>query len=130
MSIVYLNVEEIIVIHDELIRIGGGSYGILNFNQLHSAINRPKATFSGIEIYHSITSQAAALMQSIIMNHPFVDGNKRTGFFSTLRFLNYNGYNLSISNQEIVNLVLDVINKKLSVKKIDSRLNRYKSQKE
>jgi len=126
MSIVYLTIEEVIVLHDKLIQIGGGSYGILNFDQLHSAINRPKVTFSGENIYQNIFTQAAALMQSIINNHPFIDGNKRTGFFCALRFLNSNGCDLKITNKEIVKLTIDVIAKKLSVKEISFRLKKYR----
>src|SRR3989344_2783121 len=95
MEIKYLEIEEVYNIHSKMIDIGGGREGIMDFNLLHSAIERPKASFGGKFLYQDIWHQAAALIQSLIKNHPFEDGNKRTGFFSTLRFLNINGYDIT-----------------------------------
>ncbi|OGK14980.1 hypothetical protein A2774_01015 [Candidatus Roizmanbacteria bacterium RIFCSPHIGHO2_01_FULL_39_12c] len=108
-----------------MIRVGGGRTGVRDFTLIHSAVERPKASFAGKILYHSIWLQAAALIQSLIKNHPFEDGNKRTGFFSTLRFLNINGFDISTSKKEIVNFALEIDVKKLSINKISYWLNKH-----
>lgn len=118
MEIKYLDIAEVYNIHEKMLEIGGGRPGIRDFTLIHSAVERPKASFGGKMLYPSIWLQAAALIQSLIKNHPFEDGNKRTGFFSTLRFLNINGYDIKVIRKEIVSFVLDVDVKKLSLNQI------------
>lgn len=73
---------------------------------LLSALGRPQATFDGKDLYPDLFSKAAALMDSLTRNHPFVDGNKRTAITSTGLFLRINGYRLVVENEEMVRFTL------------------------
>ena len=73
-------VEEVEIIHNLLIERFGGAKGIRDRGQLLSAIARPYQTFDRIELYPDIESKAAAIIESIVINHPFIDGNKRIGY--------------------------------------------------
>jgi death-on-curing protein len=118
MGICYLDIAESYFIHDKMIEIGGGRKGIRDFTLFHSAVERPKATFGGKDLYGTIWLKAAALIQSIIKNHPFNDGNKRTGYFTALRFLNINNYEIRATKKEIINFTLSIDTKNLPLKKI------------
>lgn len=72
--------ELVVSIHRVLIKKYGGIAGLRDKNVLESAVNRPYQTFDGQELYTTTVSKAAALIESIISNHPFMDGNKRTGY--------------------------------------------------
>ena len=74
----FLTLEKILYIHQELIDEFGRSSGILDIGSLESAIARPQTG-----LYNDIFEEAAALMESLAINHPFIDGNKRVAFFST-----------------------------------------------
>lgn len=88
----YLDHEEILAIHYGQIEQWGGSHGIRDLNGLLSAIDQPKASFGGEKLYPAIFDKAAVLMRSIILNHPFIDGNKRTALVAAARFLFANGH--------------------------------------
>lgn len=105
---VYTGIDEVIAIHERMLEIGGGREGILDFTLIHSAVERPRATFAGKNLYPTIWLQAASLIQSLIRNHPFNDGNKRTGYFSTMRFLRSNGYELVATKRQIVYFTLSI----------------------
>ena len=75
-----IRVKEALVIHDVLIERFGGAKGIRDKAGLESAINRPHQTFDGKELYPEPIDKAAAIFESIISNHPFMDGNKRTAY--------------------------------------------------
>lgn len=112
---VFLSLEEIITIHVDQIERYGGSHGIRDLILLESAVFRPQSTFGGEELYSSIFEKAAALTHSIIMNHPFIDGNKRTGMVSSLIFLELNGYNLAVNQKSLVNAALCIATKKWNI---------------
>jgi death-on-curing protein len=97
----YLTPEQILFIHARLIEETGGSYGLRDLTLLESAAARPKATFDGEDLYPDLFSKAAALMDSLIHNHPFVDGNKRIGITAVGLFLLGNGHRLAASNAEL-----------------------------
>ena len=82
-----------------MIRETGGSAGIRDKGLLESAVAQPKASFEKIELYRTLESKAAAFCFSTVMNHPFVDGNKRTGFVAADTFLRINGYFLEVDQQ-------------------------------
>ncbi len=88
---VYPSLEEAVYLHQLLIAEFGGSPGILDKGLLDSALARPKSGY-----YNSLSEQAAALLQSLALNHPFVDGNKRVAFALTAIFLRLNGYKLRV----------------------------------
>jgi death-on-curing protein len=92
--------EEALYLHEVLIQRFGGKAGVLDKGLLESALARPRSGY-----YRSITEQAAALMQSLAMNHPFVDGNKRVAFALTAVFLKLNGLKLSVEAKAGVHFV-------------------------
>ena len=83
----FLTITQVIHIHDELVREFGGAFGVRDEGALESAVARPASGY-----YDSLAAEAAALMESLFNNHPFVDGNKRTATAATEIFLNLNGY--------------------------------------
>ena len=103
----------------------GGSSGIRDMGMLKSAIGRPFATFAGEDLYKDIYLKAGALIQSIVKNHPFLDGNKRTAFSSAFIFLNKNAVLITASQKEVVRLMVEVANKNLSVDEISSWLKKH-----
>ncbi len=88
-------IEEVVAIHDIAIVEFGGSKGLRDAGALESAIMRPQLGY-----YEGLLDEAAALMESLAMNHPFVDGNKRTSFYSTDTFLRKNGRFIDCDNDE------------------------------
>jgi death-on-curing protein len=96
----YPTLEEALYLHDILIQRFGGKSGVLDCGLLESALARPRSGY-----YRSLSEQAAALMQSLAMNHPFVDGNKRVAFALTAVFLRLNGLSLTVSAKEGVRFV-------------------------
>lgn len=95
MSYVYPTPEEAESIHDATISEFGGAFGIREPGALVSALMRPQ-----IGYYESLIEEAAALMESLAMNHPFLDGNKRTAFYTTDAFLRLNGSFIDCDGEE------------------------------
>lgn len=111
----YFTAEQVLFIHSRLIDEAGGSHGLRDLGLLQSAVSRPKATFGGEDLYPDIFQKAAALMESLIKNHPFIDGNKRTAISSTGIFLRMNGYTLETSQKELEGFTLDMATGKASL---------------
>ncbi len=118
MKIKYLILDEVIAIHDSMIELYGGSFGIRDLGLIQSAIGRPQVTFDGEDLYSSVFDKAAALFHSLMFNHAFVDGNKRTTVTTTARFLFLNGYELEVDQKEIVLFALKVENEHLTMETI------------
>jgi len=118
MSIRYLSVENIIALHNDQIRRFGGVAGILEFGLLASAVARPQVAFGNQEAYPSLELKAAVLCHSLLKNHSFRDGNKRTTILSLGVFLRANGYRLKTSSKELVEFALEIENNILDEKKI------------
>lgn len=76
----FISLSEVCVIHIDLIRRYGGLHGVRDEGLLESALARPFQSFGGEELYPSVEQKAAAILESIVRNHPFIDGNKRTGY--------------------------------------------------
>lgn len=114
----YLTPEQVLFLHARLVAETGGSHGVRDLNMLLSAVSRPQASFDGQDLYPDLFHKAAALLDSLINNHPFVDGNKRTGIASAALFLQANGYRLNVSNIELENFTLDVAQALCSVEDI------------
>lgn len=114
----FIGLDEVLVIHDRMLEIGGGRGGVHDFTLLHSAVERPKAQFGGKYLYTSIWLMAAALLQSLVKNHPFEDGNKRTAYFSTMRFLQKNSYDLIAGHDQIITFMVKVDVKNLNLETI------------
>ena len=90
----YLTLNEVLELHRRLIERYGGSAGIHHLGALESALAQPRMTFGGEELYPTILEKAAALGFALIKNHPFVDGNKRTGHAAMETFLVLNGFEI------------------------------------
>lgn len=94
-----IEIKDVLNIHNILIEKFGGSKGIRDFGSLESALNRPFATFENQDLYPTPSDKAAAILESILINHPFIDGNKRTAYVLMRLILIENGFEL-IANQE------------------------------
>jgi death-on-curing protein len=103
-----LSFTEILLLHARLVQVTGGAEGVRDLALLESAIARPQATFDGVDLYPDLWARAGALMQSLIQNHPFVDGNKRTGLVATGILLERNGYRLTAGNEQVFEFTMSV----------------------
>ena len=88
---VFLTVDELLAIHQQLIETFGGPAGIRDQGLLESALYRPRTGY-----YQDLAEMSAALFESLLMNHPFIDGNKRVAFFATDVFLRMNGWKIVV----------------------------------
>ena len=95
MSSNFLTTQEVLAIHEDQINQFGGSHGLRDMGALESALFRPQMGY-----YDGIIEEAAAMMESLAMNHPFIDGNKRVAFFSTAAFLSLNGLFIECDSRE------------------------------
>jgi len=102
----FLSVEQLIEFHALQVARFGGSRGLRDRGALEAAAARPAATFGGEDLYADLAAKAAALMHSIVMNHPFVDGNKRVGAAAAELFLLINGNQLIASDLDFEHVTL------------------------
>ncbi|MFQ5645054.1 MAG: type II toxin-antitoxin system death-on-curing family toxin [Thiogranum sp.] len=87
----FLSVDEVLAIHERLIAQFGGTSGVRDMGLLESALFRPQSGY-----YNDLSEMATAQFESLLLNHPFVDGNKRVAFFATDIFLRLNGWKISV----------------------------------
>lgn len=111
-----LSKEQVIKIHSILIEQTGGSNGIRDEGLLDSALNAPFQTFDGEYIYKTIKAKAAKLGYFLVKNHPFIDGNKRTGILVMITFLEINGLEITCSDEELIILGLGLADGKINDK--------------
>ncbi len=104
----FLTVGEVLDIYSRIIRQSGGLVGIRDLGALESAVAQPRMTFNGAELYPTLSEKASALGFSLIQNHPFIDGNKRTGHAAMETFLVLNGYQISATVDAQVDIILRV----------------------
>ena len=104
----YLTVPEVEALHAETIRRAGGSFGIRDRGALESAVAQPQMTFGGADLYPTVVEKAAALGFFLIQNHPFVDGNKRTGHAAMEQFLLLYGLEIEAPVDEQEQIILQV----------------------
>lgn len=123
-DVAYLTLDQLIAIHDSMIEEYGGSFGIRDLGLIQSALARPQSSFGGQDLYPDIFSKAAAPFHSLLFNHAFVDGNKRTSMTATARFLYLNGYELDVTQKEFVAFPLRVENKHLRFEEIATWLKK------
>ncbi|HKC24205.1 MAG TPA: type II toxin-antitoxin system death-on-curing family toxin [Thermoanaerobaculia bacterium] len=102
----YLSAEQLLDLHEELIEVFGGSSGLRDRGALESAVARPAMTFGGEDLYPDLGTKAAALLHSPVMNHPFVDGNKRAGAAAAELFVEMNGHDLIATDSELERLTM------------------------
>ena len=99
---------QVLLVHERLLKQSGGSTGIRDEGLLESALAAPYQEFAGISNYPTIEEKAARLGFGIIKNHPFIDGNKRTGAHIMLLLLCINGINLDYTQEELIEIILQV----------------------
>jgi death-on-curing protein len=104
----YLTLHEVLEAHERILRQSGGEPGLLNVGALESALAQPRMTFDGQDLYPTVVEKAAALGFSLIQNHPFVDGNKRTAHAAMEIFLVLNGYQIHAMVEEQEDTILTV----------------------
>jgi death-on-curing protein len=104
----YLTLSEVLELHRHVIRQSGGAMGVLNIAALESALAQPRMTFAGEDLYPTVVAKAGALGYALIQNHPFIDGNKRTGHAAMEVFLVLNGYEMRAGVDEQEQIILQV----------------------
>ncbi len=114
----YPSAQEVREIHEFVIQLYGGSFGLRDEGLLESALASPRQTMFDEELYPDLAAKAAILLIGLAKNHPFVDGNKRTAFLATLRFLEVNGYTLATAEDELFNLIQDIISSQVEKEQV------------
>jgi death on curing protein len=109
---IWIEKHEVLPLHDRLLALDGGASGVRDEGLLESALARPKQIFAYGE-NPMIVQMAAGYMAGIVRNHPFVDGNKRTGFVVGVLFLELNGYQFTATEEEATQAVLSLAAGKL-----------------
>ena len=117
-GIYFLTLDDALKIHLSQIDLYGGSDGLRDLGLLESAIYRPQTTFGGNELYPTMFLKAACLMHSLVLNHSFVDGNKRTGTVAALIFLEVNGLTVMVGQEELVEVAMKVGLKQWGIEEI------------
>lgn len=112
---IFLTVEQILFLHARLIDETGGSHDVRDLGLLLSATGGSQASFEGQDLYLDPLSKAAALLDSLIRNHPFIDGNKRTGMAAASLFLLRNDFHLTATNPELEELAMAVAQSKMTM---------------
>lgn len=121
----FLEITDILDIHQILIDRFGGMSGVRDEGLLESALSQPQASFFGELLHPTIHAQAAAYLYHLAKNHPFLDGNKRTAYGAMEAFLRLNGYNLDLSNEQAYNMVMQVAQGEMSKEELSSLLEQH-----
>lgn len=117
-SLKYLSEAELIAINEEMVSKYGGLHGVRDINFVRIAIGRPQMSAGLADAYKTVFEKAAAMFHSIINNHPFFDGNKRTSLFSAVLFLEYNDWQVTFARKEGVKFTLQAHNGDWTVEEI------------
>ncbi|MBN3925933.1 type II toxin-antitoxin system death-on-curing family toxin [Nostoc sp. NMS4] len=118
----FISISQVLDIHQDEINSFGGTSGVRDKGLLDSALAQPQATFGGELLHPTIHQQAAAYLYHLAMNHPFIDGNKRTAFAIMDTFITLNGYTLNLSQEQAYNLVIQVVQKEISKEELSAFL--------
>lgn len=121
----YLAPSQVLFIHDQVIKRYGGSLGIRELGLVESAVHRPQASFGDTDLYETVFERAAVLLHSLLMNHPFVDDNKRTALAASGIFLAMNGFTLQNTHQEEVTFALAVASEHTDIPTIAQWLEKH-----
>ena len=120
-----ISIKEAEEVHKLVIEMFGGSHGIRDYNALDSALARPFQTFDNRDLYSNTIQKAASLIESILINHPFIDGNKRTGYVLLRMFLIQNGIDISATQEEKYEFVIKIASGKIKYDQIVAWLQKY-----
>lgn len=123
----YLTPEQVLFLHSRLVTKTGGVHGVRDLGMLLLALGRPQAVFEGKELYPDLFAKTAALMDSLVRNHLFVDGNKRTAITSAALFLRINGFKLVVENSGMVRFTLACAQSRHTIIEIAAWFNKYSS---
>lgn len=126
----YLTLNQVLEIYSRVMQQSGGLIGIRDLGALESAVAQPRATFGGEELYPTIVDKASALGFSLIQNHPFIDGNKRTGHAAMETFLVLNGYAIDATVDEQVQVILQVASSEMKRDGFTDWLRKHMTKKE
>ncbi len=124
-SVRFFSVRLVAAIHDDQIRLYGGSYGVRDWSALESTVRQPAATFDGAYVYGDVLAMAAALGHGLITSHPFVDGNKRTGGMAMLTFAAVNGVRCPIPEPAYYEAMMAVATGDMNRGQLDATLRRW-----
>ncbi|HYK08173.1 MAG TPA: type II toxin-antitoxin system death-on-curing family toxin [Candidatus Eisenbacteria bacterium] len=124
-EVIYISLEDLLIIHTDQIERYGGSHGIRDLGLVESALFRPQSSFGGEDLYPDFFDKAAVLVHSLLLNHAFVDGNKRTAMTTLLSFLEFNNLHLKVSQEELINAAQFIENKEWDTKAIASWLKNH-----
>ncbi len=120
----FVPMSVVIHIHDDLIDQFGGASGLRDAPLLDSALHMPSAQFAGEFLHSTIYEMAAAYGFHICKNHPFLDGNKRTAYAVMFLFLNLNGFNFSVNDQEHYKVMMAVANGEMTKQQLAAWLEK------
>jgi death-on-curing protein len=120
-----INIEQVIRIQEKLIDEFGGIKGIRDKSLLDSALNRAFSTFDGKLLYKSVTDRASVLLESLVKNHAFLDGNKRIAYFVYRAYLLSNGFDIEATQDEKYELVISVAESKIELKELINWTNTH-----
>ena len=115
MTTAYLSVKQVLALHAIQLRLYGGETGLRDRGALESALARPAMTFGGEDLYEDVAGKAAALMHSLALSHPFVDGNMRVAAHAALVFVELNGHELTATPEELVAITMATAEGKVEV---------------
>jgi death-on-curing protein len=121
-----LDTSQVLYLHDLMCKETGGSPRLRDIGALESALYHAYASFEGKDFYPTVEEKAARQAYGIIRNHPFLDGNKRTGLFVMLVFLELNGIKLSFSQSELVELGVGIAEGKTDPEQITKWITGHK----
>jgi death on curing protein len=105
---VYLSLKQVLALHRLQVTRFGGAAGLRDGGALEAAVARPRMTFGGEDLYPDVPAKAAALMHSLVANHPFVDGNKRVGAHAGIQLLLVNGFETAFTPAALTRITMAV----------------------
>lgn len=121
----YITLKEVLQIHAVMMKRYGGSEAIRDLGLIEAAIARPQAGFGDHEAYPDIFMKAAVLLHSLVRNHGFIDGNKRTGITTCGTFLILNGFKIKTEQDKLVALAISSAEGQLSESQIAEWLKNH-----
>lgn len=120
-----IELKQVLVIHDIMIERFGGAKGVREMSVLESAINRPFQTFDGTDLYPTPLEKAAAIFESVISNHPFIDGNKRTAYVLMRLMLLENNLDIAATEDVKYDFVIKAAQGQLTLIEINAWIQRH-----
>ena len=105
---IYINKQQILKLHTQIINKFGGIHGIRDERMLDSALANPLQSFAGLDLYPTCFDKAVQLCYGLIKKHPFIDGNKRIALHSMLILFHINGLKIDIAHKELTNIIFKV----------------------